>query len=95
MGRCQIAGVNWRLAILLFGLCVIFTVLTTLVGLCAGPLFVGVLSDFMQVRFGDESLRYSLLVPTAAPLFSALICIFGARRVAADLARARAGRASA
>jgi len=67
------------------------TLVSTLVGLCAGPLLVGVLSDVMQTRFGDESLRYSLLIPTAAPLLSALVCVFGAKRVAADLARAKAG----
>ncbi|MBW2362045.1 MAG: MFS transporter [Deltaproteobacteria bacterium] len=67
------------------------TLISTLVGLCAGPLLVGMLSDAMQVRFGEDSLRYSLLIPTAAPLLSVLVCVFGARRVAADLARAKLG----
>jgi MFS family permease len=63
------------------------TLVSTLVGLCIGPLLVGVVSDSMSTRFGDEAIRYSLLIPTAAPLFSALVCLIGARRVAADLAR--------
>jgi MFS family permease len=65
------------------------TMISTLVGLGAGPLFVGVLSDVMPARFGEESLRYSLLIPTAAPLLSTLVCLLGARAVAADLERAR------
>ena len=69
----------------------ISTVVSTLVGMCAGPLFVGMVSDAMQVRFGEEAIRYSLLIPTAAPLLSAMVCGIGARRVAGDLARAKAG----
>ena len=65
------------------------TLISTLVGLCAGPLLVGVLSDFMTARFAEESLRYSLLIPTIAPVLSSLVCLFGARAVARDLARAR------
>jgi len=71
----------------------ISTVVSTLVGLCAGPLLVGMVSDAMQARFGEEALRYSLLIPTAAPLLSALVCVLGARNVATDLARAKAAKA--
>ena len=41
--------------------------------------------------FGDEgqALRYSLLIPTAAPLISVLVCILGARNVRGDLDAAR------
>lgn len=66
------------------------TLISTLVGLAAGPLLVGVLADGFAVRFGDDALRYSLLVPTCAPLLSSLVCFLGARRVAGDLERARA-----
>ena len=65
------------------------TLLSTLIGLCIGPLLVGVVSDSISARFGEEAIRYSLLIPTAAPLLSALICLFGARRIAADLRRSR------
>lgn len=70
------------------------TLISTLVGLCIGPLLVGVVSDAMSARFGVEAIRYSLLIPTVAPLLSALVCLFGARRVAADLARSRRDAAS-
>ena len=45
----------------------ISTLISTLVGLCIGPLLVGVVSDAMSARFGEEALRYSLLIPTVAP----------------------------
>ncbi len=66
------------------------TLISTLIGLAAGPLLVGVLADGFAARFGDDALRYSLLVPTCTPLLSALVCFFGARRVAGDLERAKA-----
>jgi MFS family permease len=65
------------------------TLITTLVGFTAGPLLVGALSDFFNARFAEEALRYSLLVPTTAPLLSALVCGLGARSVGHDLDRAR------
>lgn len=65
------------------------TLVTTLVGLAAGPLLVGIIADGFEVRFGNDALRYSLLVPTLTPLLSTVICLFGARFVAPDLARAR------
>lgn len=68
----------------------ISTLVSSFVGLAAGPLLVGYLSDFLQARFAEEALRYSLLVPTLAPLLSALVCLLGARAVHGDLHRARA-----
>ena len=68
----------------------ISTLVTTLVGLAAGPLLVGVIADGFTARFGDDALRYSLLVPTLTPLIATVICLFGARFVGADLERARA-----
>ena len=37
----------------------------------------------------DDALRYALLVPTAVPLLSALICFWGAGAVRGDLGRPR------
>ncbi|MEZ4215301.1 MAG: MFS transporter [Myxococcota bacterium] len=65
------------------------TLVSTLVGLGAGPLLVGMTSDWIAPRYGSEAIRYSLLVPTIAPLASALVCVAGASRVARDLERAR------
>ena len=68
----------------------ISTLVSSFVGLAAGPLLVGYLSDFLQARFAEEALRYSLLVPTLAPLLSALVCLLGASAVQDDLDRAQA-----
>ena len=54
--------------------------MTTLVGR-AGALLVGIIADGFEARFGDDALRYSLLVPTLTPLLSTVICLFGARFV--------------
>lgn len=59
---------------------------STFVGMCVGPLLVGVLSDVFSARYGDESLRYSLLVPTIAPLVSVIFCLFAANTIRRDLA---------
>ena len=67
------------------------TIASTLVGLAAGPLLVGVLADRFAAAYGDEALRYSLLVPTAMPIASAIICLWAARYVGRDLARAKEG----
>jgi MFS family permease len=66
----------------------ISTMVSSFVGLAAGPLLVGFVSDSFQASFGENALRYSLLIPTAAPLLSALVCVFGAGAVGPDLARA-------
>jgi len=66
------------------------TQVTTLVGHAAGPLVVGMIAADFNSRFGEDALRYSLLVPTLTPLLAAVICLAGARHVGADLERARA-----
>jgi MFS family permease len=66
------------------------TLISTLIGLSAGPLFVGALSDFFTARFAEEALRYSLLVPTVAPALSVLVCVWGAGSVGRDVERVRA-----
>ena len=65
------------------------TTVSSFVGLASGPLLVGALSDWLQVNYAEDALRYSLLVPTAAPLISTLICALGAGTVRSDLARLR------
>lgn len=66
------------------------TLISTLVGLTAGPLLVGAVSDAFSARFAHEALRYSLLVPTIAPVLSVLVCLLGAKSVGRDLERVRA-----
>ena len=64
------------------------TAVSSLVGLCAGPLLVGMVSDAFESTFGSDSLRYSLLVPTLAPLLSALVCVLGTGAIRRDLREA-------
>lgn len=42
-----------------------------IIGLGAGPQFVGILSDMLNNQFGDESLRYSLLIFSFVNLWAA------------------------
>jgi MFS family permease len=67
----------------------ISTLISTVVGHALGPLVVGMLADSFSIRFGEEALRYSLLVPTVVPVFSAIVCLWGASHVGRDLVRAR------
>ncbi len=64
------------------------TLISTLIGFAGGPLLVGAIADGLAAEHGRDALRYALLVPTSLPLLSAVICLFGARFVGADLARA-------
>jgi hypothetical protein len=65
------------------------TQVTTIVGHAAGPLVVGMIAHDFSTRFGEDALRYSLLVPTVTPLIAAVLCLLGARFVGGDLERAR------
>ena len=60
-----------------------------LIGLGIAPLVVGMLNDGLAARFGDEAIRYSLLVTGAASLWAALHSLLAARTVRADLAAVR------
>jgi MFS family permease len=57
-----------------------------LVGMGLGPLLVGILSDALRARFGEESLRYALLTLCPGYLWAALHLWWGSRTVTADLA---------
>jgi MFS family permease len=62
----------------------ISSTVSSFVGMCAGPLLVGVMSDAFEMRFGQEALRYSLLVPTIAPIGSIVFCLLAARAFRSD-----------
>jgi len=51
-------------------------------------LLVGVVSDAFQSSFGSDALRYSLLLPTLAPLLSAAVCVLGAGWIKRDISEA-------
>jgi predicted MFS family arabinose efflux permease len=61
-----------------------------IIGLGLGPLLTGVFSDLLKSVYGDQSLRYAM-VATAIMGFVAMLMFFlGARRLPADLIKARA-----
>ena len=66
----------------------ISTAVSSFVGLCAGPLLVGVVSDAFQSSYGSDALRYSLLLPTLAPLLSAAVCVLGTGGIRRDIREA-------
>ena len=58
------------------------TIVSTLLGIGAGPLLAGLLSDALQPAFGLESLRYSLLLVSVPVLGSIGLLIRAAGHVA-------------
>jgi predicted MFS family arabinose efflux permease len=59
------------------------------IGLALGPLLTGLLSDLLEPRFGEESMRYSLLLVTSVVLpWAALHYTLAGRTIDADLERA-------
>ncbi len=64
-------------AILLFSVNVI--------GSALGPQLIGILNDLLQETYGDEGIRYSLLVLVVASAWAAVHSLLGARTLAADL----------
>jgi MFS family permease len=65
----------------------VLVLFTGLAGQVCGPLIVGVLNDALHATFGDQAIRYSLLVVAACELFAG-IAFFAAARAAQAEARA-------
>jgi MFS transporter, Spinster family, sphingosine-1-phosphate transporter len=63
-----------------------------LIGMGAGPIAAGVLSDLLRPAYGDESLRYALLVLCPGYLWAAWHLWRGSKTVFADLPPAEASR---
>jgi hypothetical protein len=63
----------------------VFLFFTNLIGMGAGPLVIGMISDFSALTFGDESLRYALLIGTSLGLWSAAHYLLAAKSVIKDL----------
>lgn len=60
-----------------------------IIGLALGPLLTGILSDMLETRFAEESMRYSLLVVTSVGLpWAAYHYTRAGRTIDADLERA-------
>jgi len=67
---------------------VLFFVLN-IIGLGLGPLLTGVLSDLLRETFGDQSLRYAMVVTATVGFAAMLMFYLGARHLPADLQKAR------
>lgn len=55
-----------------------------LIGMGLGPLLVGVLSDFLRPEFGDEALRYAMIVAVIMNLWSAVHYFLAAKTLRED-----------
>ncbi len=65
---------------------ILFFVLN-LIGLGLGPQAVGIANDLLASRFGEESVRYSLLLVTVSSLSASVLFQLAARSLKRDLAR--------
>lgn len=59
-----------------------------------GPLVVGILNDRLQPKFGNESIRYSLLILLAGAIGAAIVCVSTNRTLLADYVRTQSPLAS-
>lgn len=62
-----------------------------LFGLGLGPMLIGVASDLLHPRFGQESLRYALILFAAAHVWAAVHFYICGRHLEQGLADARQG----
>jgi MFS family permease len=58
----------------------------SLIGDAVGPTAVGIINDLLAPRFGDEAIRYSLLIVAATPVLAALCFLRAASLYAAAVA---------
>jgi len=58
-------------------------------GLGAGPTILGMLSDFLTPRFGDQSIRYALMIIFIPHLLACVCNVIAARTLREDLAAAQ------
>ena len=62
----------------------VFLFIINLVGIGVGTYLIGALSDLLRLTYGDESLRYSIVVGTGFYLLAAVFYFLAARRIARD-----------
>jgi MFS family permease len=60
---------------------------SALFGQAAGPLLVGVVNDALAPRFGDEAIRYSMLLIALTAVCGGLMFLLAGRFIAADSSR--------
>lgn len=61
-----------------------FLFINNLIGIGAGTLFFGMVSDGLVARYGDDSLRYAILIGLVFYLLAAMFLAFAARRLDRD-----------
>jgi MFS family permease len=62
----------------------IFLFINNLIGIGLGTYAIGALSDTLQVHFGDDSLRYSILAGTGFYILAAILFFLAARWLEQD-----------
>ena len=62
----------------------IFLFINNLIGIGAGTMFLGMLSDILQTRFGDDSLRYAILSGTGFYIIAATLFLLSAKFLSQD-----------
>lgn len=70
---------------------ILFFVLN-MIGLGLGPFLTGLTSDLLAPRFGDQSLRYAMVLASMTGLVAIALFFVGARKLPADLARRKSDR---
>ncbi len=58
-----------------------------MIGLGMGPFFTGFMSDFLQPAFGDQNLRYAMVITTMMKLIAAAMFFMAAKYLVEDLTR--------
>jgi hypothetical protein len=56
-----------------------------IIGQAGGPLFVGMVSDFLSVQAGPDALRWALCAATPASLIAAWLFWLAGRSMSADM----------
>ncbi len=68
----------------------IFLIFVNIVGYSSGPIIAGFIADLLQPQFGEQSIRYGLLIGAAAAGLGGLCYWFAGRTVSQDMRRALA-----
>ncbi len=62
----------------------IFLFINNLIGIGAGTVAIGMLSDNLQARYGDDSLRYAILAGTSFYVLAAMLFVLSAKYLKND-----------
>ncbi|HEY7775666.1 MAG TPA: MFS transporter [Kineobactrum sp.] len=70
---------------------ILFFVLN-MIGLGLGPFLTGLMSDLLAPQYGDDSLRYAMVISSMLALVAIALFYVGARKLPADLAKRQSDR---